>query len=233
MEYNAKTLLNKIDDYFTGKISKTDLGEWSKRAYYDLLRGGYIENEKITIYPFLKVISTFHLKDNDMDDSYPCTEESIRLIRNILYGKQNFDFSIELSIPMQLYSMFKERDYLDEKKRIVFAGLRNALNYYFEQKTAFNDEIVTQIKSVMCLKQQNMTVLDLLENYIHIYLKILFDNKINESELQNCFRLYGQKSSTDGNYGRLLNYLDCYIGNRNFQLLVSYKDGKSSILLSL
>ena len=58
MEYDAKILLQRIDDYFTGIISKTDLGKWANKAYYDILKGGYVENEKIVIYPFVKVIST-------------------------------------------------------------------------------------------------------------------------------------------------------------------------------
>ena len=47
MEYNTKELMEKIDRYFEGELSKDDLGRWTERAYYDLLKGGYVENEKI------------------------------------------------------------------------------------------------------------------------------------------------------------------------------------------
>ncbi len=39
MECDAKILLQRVDDYFTGTISKTDLGKWASKAYYDILKG--------------------------------------------------------------------------------------------------------------------------------------------------------------------------------------------------
>ena len=232
MEYNAKELLEKIDNYFAGVISKTDLGEWANKAYYDLLKGGYIENEKIVIYPFVKVISTFHLKENDKDDIYPCTEENVKIIQDILHGKKNFDFTVEMSIPIQVYSMFKERDYFDEERREIFSKLRNILICYFEQGDVFSDEVAAQVEAVMCLKHQNKVVLDLLEEHILRFLKVLFKNSSGELGLQKNLKLYAQKPGQNIIAERLINYLDCYIGNRNFQLLITYTDGESSIFMA-
>ena len=228
MEYNAKELLEKIDNYFAGEISKTDLGEWANKAYYDLLKGGYVENEKIVIYPFVKVISTFHLKENDKDDIYPCTEENVKMIQDILHGKKNFDFTVEMSIPI----MFKERDYFDEERRETFSKLRNILKCYFEQGDVFSDEVAVQVEAVMCLKHKNKVVLDLLEEHILRFLKVLFKNSSGELGLQKNLKLYAQKPGQNIIAERLINYLDCYIGNRNFQLLITYTDGESSIFMT-
>lgn len=233
MEYNAKKLLKKIDDYFAGVISKADLGEWANSAYYDLLKGGYVENEKIVIYPFIKVISTFHLKENDKDDIYPCTEENVKMIQDILHGKKNFDFAVEMSIPIQIYSMFKEEHYFDEERREIFLKLRNMLVCYFEKGDVSGDEIAAQIESVMCLNHQDKVVLDLLEEDVIGFLKVLFQNSSAELGLQKNLKLYAQKPERNIIAERLISYLDCYIGNRNFQLLIAYKDGKSDIFIAV
>lgn len=230
MEYNAKKLLKKIDDYFAGAISRAALGEWANRAYYDLLKGGYIENEKIVIYPFIKVISTFHLRENDKDDIYPCTEENVKIIQDILHGKRNFDFAVEISIPIQTYSMFKENHYFDEERREIYSKLRDVLVCYFEQKYAISDEMAKQVEAVMCLKHRDEVVLDLLEEYILRFLKVLFKNNFTELGLQKSLKLYAKKSKQNIIADRLISYLDCYIGNRNFQLLITFKDGKSNLV---
>lgn len=231
MEFNAKKLLKKIDDYFAGVISKNDLGEWANNAYYDLLKGGYIENEKIVIYPFIKVISTFHLEENDKDDVYPCTEDNVKIIQDILQGKRNYDFAVEMSIPMQTYSMFKEKQYFDEERRENFVKLRNMLACYFDQNHVLSDEIKTQIEIIMCLERQDKIVLGLLEEHILRLLKVLFQNSPIKSGLQKNFKLYTQKSGGNIVVERLINHLDCYIGDRNFQLFITYKSGEISTLI--
>lgn len=233
MEYNAKRLLKKVDDYFAGTISKADLGKWANSAYYDLLRGGYIENEKISIYPFIKTISTFHIRKNDKEDIYPCTEDSVKMTRDILEGKRDFDFSVEISIPIQVYSMFKENPYFDTERHAFFSELRNLLVCYFEQKHSISDKIATQIESILCLERQNKIVLDLLEEYIRRFLSIFFGDGSAELELQKNLKLYVQRSEKNRIAERVIDYLDCYLGNRSFQLLIAYKRGESSILVTV
>lgn len=232
MEYNAKWLLRKIDDYFAGVISKTDLGEWANNAYYDLLKGGYVENEKISVYPFIKTVSTFHIKENDKDDIYPCTEDNVKVIQDILRGKRNFDFAVEISVPIQVYSMFKGNICFDEEKYAFFFQLRNLIACYI-QDNIISDEISAQIASMMCLKRQNKVILDLLEEYILRFLSILFENNLVELGLQKNLKLYAQRSEKNIIAKRLIDYLDCYLGNRNFQLLIAYKSGESSIFITV
>lgn len=231
MKFNTNELMEKIDSYFAGETTKTDLGSWASKAYYDLLKGGYIENEKIVIYPFLKVISSFHLKENDKRDEYPCTEENVKTVQNILHGKIDFDFNIEMSIPIQTYTMFKENSFFDEGRRDVFFEFQGTLARYFEQGCSFGNEIEMHLVRVMHLEHQNETVLGLLEEHIFKCLRVLF--KIGSVEIggQENLKLYAKKTETNIIAKSLLDYLDCYVGNKNFQLLISFKNGVSSILV--
>lgn len=231
MEYNTKKLMEKIDRYFEGELSKDDLGRWAKRAYYDLLKGGYVENEKIVVYPFVKIISTFHLIENEKDDIYPCAEENIKMIQDILHGRRDFDFSVEMSIPIQVFSMFNERCYFDKERREIFLKLRNMLVCYFDQDHVFSNEMLVQIEEVMCLKHRDKVVLDTLEKYIFSFLRYFFKNCSNELGLKKNLKLYAQKSEHNIIAEKLISYLDCYVGKRNFEMFISYVDGKSNSII--
>lgn len=225
MKFETNELRVKLDEYFSGILSKKDLGEWAKKAYYDLLKGSYVEIEKVVMYPFLKTISTFHIEENDKEDIYPCPETSIKNIQNILVGKTDYDFDIEMSIPIQVYTMFKERPYFDQERRENFLKLRKILLEYFEQDYTMNDEMVIHLETMMTLHHSNKTVQDLLEENIFQFLRILFINHNMISDRQEHYRLFAQKSEQNLIRERLLRCLDCYIGNTNFHLLVSIKKG--------
>lgn len=231
MEYNTKELMEKIDRYFEGELSKDDLGRWTERAYYDLLKGGYVENEKIVVYPFVKIISTFHIIENDKDDIHPCAEENVKMIQDILHGRRDFNFTVEISIPIQVYSMFKERYYFDKERRDMFLKLRDMFGCYFEQGQVFPDEIASQVEMIMDLKQQNKTVLDTLEKHILRFIKVLFKNNLDELGLQRNLKLYAQKLEQNTMEEKLISYLDCYIGKRNFEILISYTDGNPDFFI--
>lgn len=231
MEFDTNELIEKIDSYFLGETTKEELGDWANKAYYDLLKGGYIEKKKIVIYPFLKVISTFHLKEDDIRDEYPCTEENVKTVQSILHGKIDFDFNIEMSIPVQTYTMFKKNIYFDEERRDVFLKLRGVLAHYFEQGCIFSDEVEMQLKTVMQLKYQKEIILGLFEDYIFKCIRALFKIDIVEIGTKKNLKLYAKKAESNIIAKSLLNYLDCYIGDRNFQMLISFENGLSSIFI--
>lgn len=104
---------------------------------------------------------------------------------------------------------------------------------YFEQGGVLSDEMSTQIEAVMCLKYQDKVVFDLLEEYVLRFLNVLFKNRSVDLGLQKNLKLYAQKSEQNIIAERLISYLDCYIGNRNFQLLIAYKDGESNIFIAV
>lgn len=221
--------MKKINDYFVGAISKTDLGAWANRAYYDLLRGGYIEVEKIIIYPFVKVISTFHLQENDKDDFHPCTEEKVKLIRDILSGKKNFEFAVVMSIPPQMYSAINEKYPYYKEKQKYLKKLCESTGCDSEKIQMFSDE--TEL--VMCSKNKNKIIPDLLEEHMLRYIKIFAKRDMNELELHKEMKLYAQKTEKNTFLERFGNYLECYIGNKNFQLYITYENGETDIFIDV
>ena len=80
MEYEIVELKKKIDNYFTGMLSKEDLGRWSSLEYYDLIKGGYDDKCKLAVYPLIKAVSRFHMKENEIADEYPTTLAEIEEI---------------------------------------------------------------------------------------------------------------------------------------------------------
>lgn len=233
MEFDAKTLKEKLNCYFKGEITQGDLGEWANKAYYDILKGGYIETKKIVIYPFLKTISTFHVEENDKEDVFPCSEEEVKKVGDILNGIIDFEFDVEISVPFQVYNMFKEKQYYDAKRREIFVKLRSEIIQCFERSCKISNEMAIQLKKIIHIDSQNRTIQDMLENHIFLLVKNLFkDNFIDTcDEEQFDFKLFAQKSNGDLIFKRLIDYLDSYIGNRNFYLFISYKRGIPDIFL--
>lgn len=231
MEYDINELREKIDNYFIGMISKKELGGWADRAYYDLLKGGYIENKKIVLYPFLKDISTFHLEENDKDDVYPCSEECIKEIQDIVHGKIDFCFDIEMSIPVQVYTMFKNKPYFDKDRRNIFLKIRENVFGYLEQKNML-DDLKKYLEKVEHMEFQNDTIQGLMEKYILQLLKLFVISKSIDTGRKKNFKLFASKLEKSNLIEkRLLNYLDSYVGNRNFHLIISYKNGDPDILV--
>ena len=50
MEYDVNELKIKVDEYFLGRLTKENLGKWAEKAYYELLKGGYVEKKKVVLY---------------------------------------------------------------------------------------------------------------------------------------------------------------------------------------
>ena len=47
MEFGLFEFSDQLNKYFRGELTKNELGMWGEKAFYDLLKGGYIENKKI------------------------------------------------------------------------------------------------------------------------------------------------------------------------------------------
>lgn len=231
MKFDVHELQSKLDYYFTGKISKIELGQWANKAYYDVLKGGYIEIEKVTIYPLLKILSTFHVEADERNDVYPCTEEKVRKIKEIVDGKIDIDFDIEMSFPVQVYNMFKERPYYDKERREIFVKLRNIIACILEQGGMIDEEMVKQLEIIRYLNYQNQTVQGILEKHIFSIIRILLENSIINGKNKENYKLYAKKADKNTITKKMLDYLDGYIGNNNFHLLVSLKKGVPDIFI--
>lgn len=231
MFYDVNELKKHVDNYFCGTLSKTEFGEWTEKAYYDLLKGGYVEIKKIVLYPFLKKISHIHVTSNDIEDIYPCTEEEVLEIQSVLHGEKNFDFQIAMSIPLQVYNMFGEKTCFDIEKRNAFSALKDALLYYIQHEKDDNNKLFHCIRSCYAESPKMVTVPDILQDHIIKLCVCLFDTDSNELKQKTSLKLYPQETNHDYLIEKLIEHLNCYLGDRNFNMLVSYRNGMPDILL--
>lgn len=230
MQYNINELRNKIDSYFVGALSKKELGEWAGQAYYDILKGSCVENKKIVLYPFVKTLSSFHIKSNDLEDTYPCSEEDVMEMQNILWGEKDFDFQVEMSIPAQVYGMYSEKPYFDAEKRTKISELKQDILSYtqHEIKSSIISEYVHTYPDKCGEKE---TILELLEEYILRLCRALFDVDSHELNRKAPLKLYPLKTNSDHTMDKLINCLDCYVGDKPFSIVVSYRKGMPDMLL--
>ena len=71
----------------------------------------------------------------------------------------------------------------------------------------------------------------ILEVHLQLFFKILFVLYLDEMGLQKNLKLYAKKSVQSVIEERLISYLDCYLGDRNFQLFIAFENGESNIHL--
>ncbi len=146
-------------------------------------------------------------------------------IQEIVNGKIDIDFDIEMSIPVQVYNMFKGKLYYDKARREIFVKLRSIISSVLKQGGIINEEMVKQLEIIRCLNYQNQTVQGILEKYIFSMERILLENS------KERYKLYAKKSDENAIMKKMLDYLDSYIGNNNFHLIVSFKKGVPDIFI--
>lgn len=225
MEYNINELSNKINDYFSGILSKVDFGKWAEHAYYNLITGGYIEQNKIVIYPFLKTISKIHVEINEKNDIYPVSEDKIKSIQSILNGNESFCCQIVVAIPKHIY-MNSVDDFLNDEKREIFDNVRKKITQFIN-KEIYEKELCENIKKILYYPCPQKTILDILYKQILNLSMGLFDFK--ESQLNPQLRLYAQDRNANFVLLKLRDYLECYIGIKSFIVEISYSDKKVNL----
>lgn len=220
MNYSKSDLKKKIENYLNGTLAKDDLGGWGERAYYDLLKGGYIEQKKMAVYPFLKKVSRIHVPVNDVEDVYPSTEEDIRLIYEILTGQKEFAYQIETSVPIDLYERYFEKNI--STKYEIYKGFINELRRCWDGEKN-NGQLYDLLENALMLPCSNDTILDLLQDQIAKLCRALYDAE--QKELPPSFRLYAKKTGYALQLLKLQEYLECYTGSRNFLITILYAGG--------
>lgn len=220
MDYSKNDLKKKIENYLNGTLSKDDLGRWGEHAYYDLLKGGYIEQKKMAVYPFLKKVSQIHLPVNDVKDIYPSAEEDIRLIYEILTGQKEFACQIETSVPIDLYERYFGQKI--SSKYEIYKGFLNELRKCCDGEMN-NGQLYDLLENALTIPCSNDTILDLLQEQIAKFCRALYDAE--QKELPPSFRLYAKKTGYALQLLKLQEYLECYTGGRNFLITILYAGG--------
>lgn len=234
MEYDLQDLRKRVNDYFAGELSKKDLGVWCQKAHLDLLKGGYVEVRKIILYPFIQTLSQFHIESNDLADEYPCTEEEVKEIQSVLYGCKDFCYQMEMGIPACVYDMFPENSNFDVKKRDVFAEIRKEVLAYQEDtadRSFSESKLFEFIHSFALIKCEPETVQDMLEKEIWKLCMALFDRDSVKLERKRLTIMFPLEKEGDCGMEKLIEYLDCYLGNRSFNVVVSFVEGEPEVAL--
>lgn len=229
MKYDCDELKNQISSYCSCKLSKQELGRWASEAYYDLIRGGYLEKGKIAVYPFLKTLSRIHIPQCEEDDIYPCEEKSVHEIAQVLTGERPFRFSLKTGIPVHAETLFKDSKALNWKNRNIWRTVYDGL----KMKESFADNIarISEWNNLLEPPQLQNTILEILEIKMFHLLRSLSAPDFIGNSLNTELCLYCSKSSSPLSEEKLLEYLACYFGDRNFLLLISFHCGMPSISL--
>ena len=217
-----KNLKVILENYFAGKISKVEIGNWAKKEYYKILLGEFVILEKLAIYKFVRKLSTIHNEPNDAKDEFPITNEECNEIYNILSGQKDAVFSGKIKLHKNIYKNL---------------GLNEQLAFYLEIKemiiSFYDSEDVTQIKKdkyekfIKPEKRDIDSVIDILQTRISEKLGYWLGDIFQEHIVKEEFWLYINKDdiTREGELKRLLNLLDCIIGDSYFEVSIIYDKG--------
>lgn len=231
MQFELVDIKKKLDNYFLGNLSKEELGKWASFAYYDLLKGEYLELKKIMGYPFLKLISTFHIEAEDIRDIFPCSIEEIKFIRDVLSDKHNETYSIEIGIP---WDINVESLGLDKEKKAQYIKLISILNKYSNNQTLTKEDYKECINTLKMAGDKPGTIQYILENYIKSFLKNNIDWEEQSLDLHRGIGLYVRKRKRESDMlNKVIAYLECYIGERNLGIDILFTSGVPQVIFTV
>lgn len=224
MRYNLAVLNEQIDMYFSKKISSDELGQWAKTAYYDLLKGGYIEVDKLYSYPFIKEVTSLYSCSNEKEDSAFCKDKRLIEIQNVLKHQEDYIFSVTVRLPELPYKFLDDRISLNEEKRALFLNLQleNLQSMSRGSNLALSDLSEGEVKAVeriFLLNPNSVTLFDLVEEKILRMVKCIYETNEGVIERRNKLKLYSSDENLE--LKNLSQYIDYYSGKQSFTALVS------------
>lgn len=215
---------NKIATYQRGELTKEQLSKWAENQYYCMLKGNYIILEQLKVYPFMKILSQVGIEENDVKDEYPCSEEDIANIYNIVEGSKEYAFKVSVGIPEFIFNT-SCNDFFDSGKRSQVYQIRQILQQDRDLKNDNNIDVVKQFIDTIDASMEPVTLLDMLEQNIRTILQC----RLNK----NDFKLYPTNGGCDKDMTRLEHYLDCYLGERDINIFACYKNGECGISIGM
>ncbi|MTI49369.1 hypothetical protein [Sporosalibacterium faouarense] len=231
LEYTIDDVRLNLNNYFHGKISKDDLGNWAKSAYHDLLKGGYLAIEKITCYPFVKVLSTIHVKEDDIKGIFPCDIELVESFRDILNGKKNEIYSIDISFPWETYG---KEFHLNIEKKEQYLKILDILKKYSNRQQLYKKDYEEFLNALNKADEKPNTILFVIDNLIKSFIKHNIDWEDECLHIHEGNWLYiNKKDRIDDIQGKMIRYIECYVGFRNISLDILINGGKHYITYSI
>ena len=96
----------------------------------------------------------YTVEADERNDLYPCTEEKVKKIQEIVDGKMDIDFDMEMSLPAQVYNMFPDKSYYDKERREVFVKLWDVIACILEQGGIIDEKTGKQFGIIRCLDSE-------------------------------------------------------------------------------
>ena len=215
------TLSNKIQSDLNGELHGDELTNWAKEEYHKLLQGEYLIFRKLALFPFLKILT-------DSCRQNGAREEELQTILDIVNGKRNYSVHLELGIPPQEQMMHWQNDRLRKGRNSAFAELYEALVSREERR--ISDRIYA-VADLQCGTYHTPpdTVWAYFEQSILRIVRALTNADAFFQDWPQSIRLYCGDKTGASVEEKLLQYLACYMGKRNFPVVISYVDGAPSV----
>ena len=226
---NTKILEQKISQYDNGELTRKELGLCAMRAYYSLMRGEYVELEKLMVYHFLKTISTFHVVPDDLADEYPCSEEEVKDIMEILRGKKDLCYTFNIRIYENLY---KKEPY--KSKWEIFKQLRKDIEE--TNKDRISPLVINELADYAKQSVDEIcTLVDLLECHIKGIIMENINLKEGIVDFRQSVGIYvaGTMVNRENFIPNLKKLFSCIMGETYFRVSVVYKRGEPHLSLIL
>lgn len=229
MSCSKEELLRRLRLYLSGDTTKQDIGRWAEQEYYDLLKGGYLECQKLVLYPFLKTLSRIHITGGEAEDIFPCKEDEVRNMWKVLNGDLDFEFCLETSIPVQGEKMFNNSTLLNWEYRRVLAEEYGTLSRNTNNNLA--DILRFVIEKSPLQNQSHETLLAIMEEHMIHLAKAILNTQFTLSNQIGGTRLYANKLIHRSAEEKFVTYLESYLGFRNFVILSSFRKGEDTVIL--
>lgn len=229
MTIDSGLLREKINLYFGGEINKRDLGLWAMEAYYELMKGEYIELEKLKIYHFLRIISTIHTEANEIADEYPCSEDAVWNIGEILGGKKDKHYTFNIRIAKSIYQKEQYKCKLEK-----FLKLKEIL-----ERCDRDEAPLLAMNMLVDYANSDFknfdTLIDLLELNIKNIILENFDFEEGKFDFRQSVGIYVGGSDINKNnfLMNLKKLLNCVMGESYFRIVMVYKKGIAYMTLVL
>lgn len=235
MNADKNILVKKIGSYLKQEITRRTLGRWAESAYFDLLRGEYIENDKLALYPFVKIMADTYVATQEKTAETWGIEDQLKEFVNILKGKKEYDFKIQTRLPKDRNASYCNSPMFDMERLQEFEEVRKTILNYIHEKEIAPREIVRLRNLFYTPQERPNSIYTLLEQNMALIIKSLFDIRENDIEItlerKADFSIYAAKEHQKELIDKLLLYLDCYLGEKYFYVMGTYRKGKTALTI--
>ena len=209
-------------DFYNEELDEEKFRKYINKLYFDILRGGFVDTDKLIIYPLLKMM--LKLFDEDCDKSDIQDEKDY--INDVFKGEKDIYFNVMITLPEELFERDPDDLMFDFQKRLLMDAL------YHKLKECESDFLRSQHIDLFMYEfnkfPKEKTIFEKLENRIIAILQSIYDDTfLGKSTLE----LYPSSNDETGIFNVLYEYLEFYLGIKSFPVLVKITKQRNGVLL--